>query len=123
MRQFESSPSMAPIDKNESAQQYFVKIKPHKGYIKINDNINTQVAAIILGVVTLSGYFTNELTPLFEPLHSIMSRLINSNVLKLHPIRPINNSKPLPPYHDHKSFCQYHHQTSHETEKWYTSRS
>lgn len=49
-----------------------------------------------------------------------MFRLINANVLKLLLVKPIVTSKPLPPYHVPKAFCQYHHQLGHYTEKHYT---
>lgn len=105
--QFVSSSSMVVVDKNESAQQSFMKFKHNEGFIKINDNTNTQVASTTLGVAPLSKYFRKELTPLFEFLHSIMLRLMNANVLQLPPIKPIDPCKPLPALHDPKAFFQY----------------
>lgn len=52
-----------------------------------------------------------------------MTQLLNKNVLKRPPINPIDTSKHLPPYHDPKAFCQYHHQPDHDTNKCYSLRS
>lgn len=52
-----------------------------------------------------------------------MTQLINKKMLKLPPIKPINTSKPFPPYHDPKAFFQFHRQPGHDTEKCYTLRS
>lgn len=55
--QFELFSSMALVDKNESAQQSFVKFKLNKRFIKFNDNKNTQVEVATIGVPPLSKYF------------------------------------------------------------------
>lgn len=84
---------MALFDKNETAKKMFVKFKPNKGFIKLNDNINTQVVATTLDVAPLSKYFRKELTPLVESLYSMILKLMNANVLQLHPIKTIDTSK------------------------------
>lgn len=52
-----------------------------------------------------------------------MTQLLQKDVLNLPPIKPIDISKPFPPYHDPKAFCKYHHQPDHDTEKYYSLRS
>lgn len=51
-----------------------------------------------------------------------MSKLIDENVFKLPPIKPIDTSKPLPSCHDTEAFFQFHRQPSHDNEN-YTLRS
>lgn len=56
MSQLEQSSSRKLNDKSESAQQPFVKFKLNKGFIKFNDNNNTQVAmALRVGFQAFQG--------------------------------------------------------------------
>lgn len=95
MSQLEQSPSMDPSDKGDSAQQLFAKFKPNKGFIKFNDNNNKMQVVATTRAPPLSKYFKREkqFTPLKEYLHRIMSHLLQRDVLKLPPIKPIDPSK------------------------------
>lgn len=125
MSQFESS-SMSSVDKDEEAQhqsfQIFQKLK--ENFIEINNNysnlIDTQVVATTSSVTLLSSIFIHRnFASLSETLHSIMLKLINSSVMKHHPIKPMDSSKPLLASFDPKAFFQYHRQVDHYSKKYY----
>lgn len=115
---------MAPSDKSDSSQEPLAKFKPNKGFIKLNNNNNVQVVATT-SVSPLNKYFKREkkFTPLNESLYIIMSQLLQKKILKVPSIKAIDPSKITSPYYDAKSFFQYHHQPSHDTEKFSSLRS
>ncbi|GLJ42464.1 hypothetical protein SUGI_0880030 [Cryptomeria japonica] len=121
----EKSTPMAPSDKGESVQQLFVKFKPTKCFIKFNDTINNNNVNATTGVPPISKVFKRErqFTPLNESLHIIVSYLLQRNVIKIPPIKPVDPSKLASPYFDSNSFCQFHCQPGHDTEKYFALKS
>ena len=54
-------------------------------------------------------------TPLSESLHSIMNRLLISNMINFPPIQPLLLATIEARSFDPKDFCQCHHQNGHDT--------
>lgn len=88
------STPMGPSDKGDSDQQPFVKLKPNKGLIKLNETINNNNTNATTSVPPISKFFKREMqfTPLNESLHSIMSQLLQRNIIKIPPIGILSSS-------------------------------
>ena len=69
---------------------------------------------------SIDFHLNHTFTPLSKSLHYIMNRLLTANMITLPPICPLLLIIMVSKYFVPKTFCQYHHENGHDTEKCYS---